>query len=880
MSKRIYRCILTLLATAVAAAALLGRGALAQEEDAVWSAPVNLSESGAASDPVLVRGPGGRMQAIWWDDFDGLTTAIFDGATWSEPTIAPIVTYTEPDAEGVSEAIWIVWEEKPLIVSDDAGYVHAFWTDKADPFRPGIQRLLHSQMRLGSTTWTTPQVEARELLAYTIVRDPANGLLLTYVRNEQSDRFPAGLYVRRVGGGDTSTLLYPTRYFRGIGAEDVHLQMTIAGGGNLYVTWDDPRLQVPLYVVSTDDGETWTEAQALPHEEDEHPSNLRFLAGPEGQVLRIWEDARATCALYQQVSTDGGATWSERRRILDGLRSCPDRMRTLRLPEGQVILVAGSGTSALTLAAWDGRRWSEPQVESFSFDDPVVGRRVTLDKLQPTLMGEALAVVGEGQDGEVWFLRGTLDALTWAFAPPPPWSEPVNVSQGEGGMSSPAHPALALDAAGRRHVMWAEVDAGGEPGTALIYARYDEGRWTRPARVLSTAKLAQQPDIVAAGERLHAVWSGGEQSAIRYSRAYVRDAYVANGWETPQRISLPGAIAAWPQIVADLAGTLHVLYAVPLNEGRGLYYTRSDDAGATWTPPSLIFDAAAEGWDRVDRPALAVDVRRGLHVAWVRAPLPGFGPPEGLVYSVSRDEAATWSEPFALATGAADCPQLAVTFDGAVHALWEEQAGRTGGGWYHRWSETNGADWSMRARLRGIEGAQGPLDLAVDGRGHLHLAALGHDDAGQAALLYTRWIEQRWAPTEVYRLEAGFDNAPGMALALHPVLGQLAVAFRGTLMNEEGERQQDVFAAGRAITAVAALPTPAFTPPPTATPTPFPTPFPTPTPRPEVDVAPPATPPPVVELGPVTLPVKALGGIVGVAVIVAGSVVILGRRKR
>ena len=44
-------------------------------------------------------------------------------------------------------------------------------------------------------------------------------------------------------------------------------------------------------------------------------------------------------------------------------------------------------------------------------------------------------------------------------------------------------------------------------------------------------------------------------------------------------------------------GELLVVYAIPLNEPRGVYMVRSADLGATWSRPVRVFDGAAAGWE-------------------------------------------------------------------------------------------------------------------------------------------------------------------------------------------------------------------------------------------------------------------------------------------
>jgi len=868
------------------------RPAAAQSLGELWTPPTNLSQSGAASDPVIVQGPRGTLQVIWWDDFDGLTTAVYNGASWSDPVIAPIVMTGE---EG---AYWIIWEQKPSIIADDDGIVHALWQDKGSEYRPEIKRILHSELRLGTSSWSAPDVPANAVLTFATAVDPGDGVLLVYIRNEQTSQLPAGVYYRRLDGQDTADLLYETRYFRGVQPDEVYMDITVTDDGDFFVVWDDPREERSLYVVSRDGGRSWTNVQGV-EDPDGRAVRLRFLPGPNGELLRVWQDPDATCAIYQQVSIDGGRTWSERQRILEDLRVCPDELKTLRTSDGSVFLVGGTGSNTLYLAAW-GRTsesgesyqpagaWSRVQTIAFSFEDLSVGRRVTLDKLRVVMSSDdRLSVTGFGQDGEVWFTQGMLNAVEWAFADPSPWSSPINVSQGE---MLPDVPAVAADREGRVHLVWSALSEDGIPSTVLYYSRSDDSQaltqsevgWTRPAEILSSAGVAHQPAIVTVGDRIHTVWSGGESGQIYYSRAYVRDAYVSGGWSAPVALLAGGMTGSSPQIAADLRGGLHVVYAVPVNTGRGLYYVYSEDGGVTWSEPAIIFDAAAADWASVDHPALAVDGRRGLHVAWVRSALLGKGLPSGIVYShttgdVATGEVLSWSKPYELAPAGNDWPVLVTTYTGQIHALWHEVTGAMG--WYHRWSGDAGMTWSLRARVSGLDGVPGPLQMAADGTGAVHLVGLGKDDAAHPALLHIVWQGGEWGELERTEMPVGFRNGEGTSLTIEPLLGQLYTAIRGSLLNSEGTSQDDIFALQRLIPAVAALPEPAFTPPPTATPTPGPTPVPTPTPRPTVNSVAPAVSPPTVGVGPLTLPLVAIGGILAAAAVVLGAVAVKGRRR-
>jgi hypothetical protein len=831
----------------------------------------------------VVAGPDGTLQVFWWDQLDGLTTARWDGEVWSAAVASPIRIYQQ-----VGEALTSVpIEVMPTLTADADGRAHAFWLGEPDRVT-GARPLMHSRLAIGGTTWSAPAAVTQSALVWHLEADPTGTLHLAYVRPQHSAASPAGVYyTRSVDGGVTWSVLqvlYSSMYFRLLSPEEAHVHVAAGGEEQVYVTWDDPRLETAFCALSTDGGLTWEEPWAV-GDPEEGAKRAHVVVGQEGRALLLWEAIRAAapCSFYQQYADDGGPP----QRILEELARCPEEVGFLRAATGQVLLVTSDSGGDLTLAARNGAaaQWSEPKLLGFSFEDPELDRQVYLVSLRATLAGEALAVVGQGQDGDVWFLESQVNALEWAFAPPSPWSESVELSQSEG---LPGLPAVATDAEGRVHVLWSEATGEGLPGEGLQYAGYSGARWTQPAEVLRSPEgKAEQPALVAVGDRVHAVWSGGRNGEILYSRTYVRDAYAPSGWSETQPLPAPGDVGSEPVIVADLTGTLHVVYAVPLNEGRGIYYTQSDDGGETWSEAQVIFDAAAAGWAMVDHPSLAVDEQGTLHVAWVRAPLPGSGLPEGVYYARSgaggealrlrtprprsgqalrQDSGQAWSEPVQVADGAYDWPRVAATPTGQVHLLWGEAQG--GFGWTHQWSVDGGAGWTRPERAGRFLGVPGPVELVADGAGTLHLVGVGEDDAGEPALLYTTWADERWGELETFRLAPGTGGEPGVAVALRSALGRLDVTFRGEAEGEESEAQVDVFYASRPVPEVEVTPVPAFTPQPTTAPTPGSAPAPTPTPRPAVNPVAPSSAPPSLSLGPVNLPLVSLGGLFLVALVV------------
>jgi hypothetical protein len=934
--------------------------------EGTWAAAVNLSLSGAASTPQIVAAPDGRLWAFWWDEFNGLIATSYDPAEassdepWSPPVVVPIIV-TKLVGEG-RNAEWVSHSvgEMPSIVG--AGrYAHAFWLGQPDE-DTGLNPLMHSRLSLGAPparstarAWSGGQALAETALVWRLTRAPDGTLHLAYVRPVHSAVYPAGVYHRRSLDNGASwgpaTVLYGDIYYRRLAAEEAHLALAADGEGRVFVTWDDPRLEKSFMAVSTDGGASWAQSVGVPGHALQAPATDSGGSPPRtddgvrrarvvptaNDVLLLWEEKAAVsgCALYQQrlvtATATVTATWGAGQRVLDDLNTCPAAPLFLQTPQSDPLMLGGGGGEALTLVAWRGATgitstlqptttiaastaltatqlgtiapgWSEPKSLSFSFQHPEFDRQVYLSQLRATLASGKLAVVGLDQHGDVWYLESTVDTWEWAFAPPPAWAGPVNISQSAG---RPGGPTMAADLEGRVHAVWSEATGDDAPGAALYYARLEapgaaaavqpvsggaaglSARWSRPAQVLQSPEgRAEQAALATYEDRLYAVWIGGQGDRIYASQAYGRDAYAPGGWSQAEEVPMGGVTASSPRLLVDAFGLRHLVYAAPLNEGRGIYYTSADVGSSglpglavrSWTLPQVVFDAEAAGWAMVDHPTLAMDPGGTLHVAWVRGSSAGPFAPQGIYYARSTDGGETWSEARQMAEGAYVWPQVAAPLIGQVHLLWN-QAG-SGAAWTHRWSADYGETWSFEQQVRGFRDVPGPVGLAADGLGGLYLVGLGQDDFDEPALVYSVWLleEERWEEQAPFRVGPVQGVLPGVALTLLGADGRIDALFRAQVPGEEGTRR-DVLHAQRTVPPVAEAPEPLYTPVPTLTPLPSPTPPPTPTPRPQVEVLPPGAAPPTVGLGPVTLPVIAVAGLALALLIIVG-VLVASRRDR
>jgi hypothetical protein len=786
----------------------------APPSEASKDVPANLSQGGASSSPAVVAGPNDTLQVLWWDGYQGLMAASGVIST------SAVLSGTEEIA--VTQEVWSTSRPVPLpvqttprILAGVTGTLHAFWlgdagTDATGAGISGDQPVMYSRLEANGMAWSPPTILAEAATGFDVEVDGAGTLHLAYVQALEMPHASAGVYYRR-SAPDGTTWTAPvavqvSRYLRSVSPETTHLDLAVTAADEIYLTWDDSRQERAQLSFSADGGQVWDSPVPI-GDPLRRAVRGRLMTVLGGETVVLWEEGQvgSTCNLNQaraQEILDGSYMTGE--RVLEGLITCPENERFVPLDEGFSLMVAGAGSEVLTLAMWDGQRWSELKRLSFDFENPNAEGSVYLVDLGFDLVAvpasldgpysaKALIVVGVDENDDVWTTSSMMGDLEVIFAADPAWREPISLSASE---EIPSLPAVATDSTGQVHVLWTEAVTPEEPGTELLYARGDASvepgiggeLWILPSPVLrSPVGGAETPAMIAAEDRLHVVWSGGEGGEIFYSWAFGRDAHASAGWSTPMLLPGPVPMGSNPVIAQGADGSLHVLYAIPVNEQRGIYHTRSDDGGETWSPAHQVFDAAEAGWVMADQPRLAVDGQGILHAVWVRFALPGGRSPEGIYHAQSLDGGETWSQVVEIRGGPCDWPQVAVSGNGRLHVVWTEAP--YPGAWWHQWSEDGGQSWTLAEPVPGFMSVAPPTSLVTGGGEAIYLTGLGTDDAELPALLFATWDGQRWRADQPFRLDLS-DADSGVSVAVEMSLQRLDVIFRGH--TETGEAAGDM----------------------------------------------------------------------------------------
>lgn len=192
-------------------------------------------------------------------------------------------------------------------------------------------------------------------------------------------------------------------------------------------------------------------------------------------------------------------------------------------------------------------------------------------------------------------------------------------------------------------------------------------------------------------------------------------------WSEPIQLSNPGDHSWAPAIAADAAGNVHVMWSqtvtsdLPFGEGDTLFYTRWD--GTEWSPK---VDVLVSPFDAAQFPDLAVTPDGILHAVWNTG-----GQDSQLMYAQApaccADHPRSWSQPISLGMPVDLTTALVADDCGRLHAAF---ASRDGGHIVYRRSDDGGATWPVWVDIVGgvhdaDEHSAYPR-LAVDGRGRVH----------------------------------------------------------------------------------------------------------------------------------------------------------------
>jgi hypothetical protein len=782
--------------------------AQSQTTDQNWTTPVNLSHSGSTTNPSIVVDSNGIIHVVWEDTIAGEMYTSYDGTKWSTPVQASLPFNVPPSGSAAQPG-----SNRLRLIADGKGYIHAFWVDQNNQLH--YSRVLGSQMGNGAN-WDSQQILANSAVDFDVSLDDQDRIHLAYVRAIDESGFPAGIYYRQSAANGASwgspEVLYQSQYFRSLTNQNANVSIATDRNGtgqNIYVAWDNrPRKQV-FFTRSTDGGNLWSDPAEIDKPDANNgfatPFNIRVAVNDQGTLLE-WQvgDPAGSCTQNYQWSTDAGVSWGDRKQMLGELGVCPQDNQYFESDNGLILLVATIQTQIYFLA-WNGSEWSDPQPQSelSGFQDPETFDQVILD-CQNLTMGSnnRIYVVGcdSGNGKDIWLTNRFLGSTEAWYPAPSIWSNPETVTTSQQILRSPI---IITDSKGNEHVFWTQVDdisSGSNQHVSLFYSRRDKDNWTSPVNITTSPNgdINQPSIVIDSTDTIYITWLVAQEGKIYFSEASADHAINPNDWSEPKQISPDRAFASSPVIYLDPFGEISIVYTIPINEQRGIYFTHSVDKGISWSPAVEVFNAAKAGWDRVGNPMITRGLNGQLHILWSKISMVDDRVAENIYYSTSLDVGKTWAEPDDVVDATINWSDILLTNNDVIQRLWiENRSGRLLF-WYQ--TSQDGLNW---LRPEGIPNLGEELESAAiiqDPSQKSYILQIAKDSFNNTLLHIWVWQDNGWSTFDTQLLSADSNITIDDVAAMISSVGKLDLIYNVSASNRQNEsKNNEIIFMSRAV---------------------------------------------------------------------------------
>jgi hypothetical protein len=343
---------------------------------------------------------------------------------------------------------------EPAIAVDSSGNLYVVWVDDT----PGNEEIHCKKSTDGGVTWTP-----RKRLTWTssgsgfpaLAVDPSDNLHIVW-----QDSTPGNAeiyYENSTDGGDTWTISKRLSWTSG---QSYGPTIAVDSSGNIHVVWEDytPGNVEIYYRKSTDGGSSWSPRKRItwtsggscyPVIAVDSSSNLHVVWWDDTPGSWIWE-------IYYKKSTDGGASWTTGKRLTWNAGYSIHPAIVVDFYDNLHVIwednTPGKNEIYYKKSTDGGITWT-------------TGRNLTRtsgDSLYPAIAvnsSDSLhAVCHDITPGnwEIYCLNSTDGGATWTSSQRLTWT-----------LGDSEHPAIAVDSSGNPHVVWQDET----PGNREIYYR-------------------------------------------------------------------------------------------------------------------------------------------------------------------------------------------------------------------------------------------------------------------------------------------------------------------------------------------------------------------------------------------------------------------------
>ena len=604
--------------------------ASAQIDNEGWGQPVNVSKSGATSNPIMVSDASSILYAFWKNSVDGYFVSINGAGEWGNPINGnfPFATraYTVDLPPGAPTPLY-----DPSIAADRQSGLHAFWIDSEETLR--YSRFAGSGNIWSLQSWTAPSNLDNDVVKVVATTSLNNQLHVVYIRRAGIG-VSSGLYHRassdRGLSWSESRQIYSSSFFSQASAESFHIEF-FESGGQLSLVWDDVFTEQVFYS-SFDPSGAWLKPAIIDRRQESDsasstgPNDIHGAASGGEQFL-FWiagHDDEA-CSLYWRKSADQGETWTFPEKLTNNVNDCPNSFDVIE-DNGRLILFTSTALND-EIRYFENGGWSQTsdQAGLSIFKDPVSFRdvRSTCPYQFSSHLGSLVALgCGSGVTEDVWAFSIPLSDLASPENVVSTWTESSQILANDKAVFAPE---LVADASGNMHAFWVQSGQGfsdkptiRQPGESIYYAIGNGNQWSAPTDVLAASGDNSNPAVAfyPKNDSLMVVWEDRTNQQLLFSKVATAQAVNWRDWSENIVIPAPFANPSYPDIAVTSDGMILVSYAVPYNEDQGVYIVYSKDEGDTWSDPISILDIE-NAWDIIIDPQIVIAENDRLHFSFL-----------------------------------------------------------------------------------------------------------------------------------------------------------------------------------------------------------------------------------------------------------------------
>jgi hypothetical protein len=189
--------------------------------------------------------------------------------------------------------------------------------------------------------------------------------------------------------------------------------------------------------------------------------------------------------------------------------------------------------------------------------------------------------------------------------------------------------------------------------------------WEEDWFVTSNSGESVNPALaVDSADNPHLVWS--DDTDGNYEIFYKKSKDRGVTWSSRKKLTRTSTYSGYPDIAVDSLDNLHVVWSEDINGNGDIFYKKGTDAGATWPLGRRLTNTAAGS----EHPAIAIDSSNHIHVVWSDATSGNME----IYYRKSTNGGATWtpSQRLTWTSGGSYFPDLTIDSGGNLHVVWHD----------------------------------------------------------------------------------------------------------------------------------------------------------------------------------------------------------------